>query len=330
MRAAIDAGAGAVVAKSINESEAAKRQLEVADYVLLDDDWRPIAWDAQAPRGASLLCRSGLVQEPFDRWLATLAEVDRDARASDCVLVASLILADLEETVRMARAVEQAGLRWLEVNIGAPHGGEATPGAIVVEKDAERVASITRRLRGAVSLPLSIKLTGETEHLLELVGAARDGGADAVVIAGRFLGFLPDLATRKPVLGTFGAIGGGWALPLTLRWVAKARQRFGPELALIGTNGARGGEDVARFLLSGARGVEMGSIVMIEGYGAIQRSIRELQAFAEREGLASIEEVIGAAADAARSYAGAPASGMGARRWQVVAGRQPASGSHAS
>jgi hypothetical protein len=45
LEAARATGAGAVVAKSINESEAAKRQLDGSDHVLLDSLWRPIPWD---------------------------------------------------------------------------------------------------------------------------------------------------------------------------------------------------------------------------------------------------------------------------------------------
>ena len=323
MRAAIDAGAGAVIAKSTNESEAAARQLEVADYVLLDDRWQPTAWDESAGPGASLLCRSGLVQVPFDEWLDTLAAIDRYARSAECLLAASLIVADLDATASMARKIEQAGLRWLEINISAPHGDEAAAGAITLERDAARVGEITRRVREAVSIPLSIKLTGQTDNVLALVGAARAAGADAVILTGRFLGFLPDLDTRRPVLGTFGAIGGGWALPLTLRWIAKARQRFGAELPLIGTNGARSGEDVVRFLLAGARAVQMCSVVMSEGYAALSRCERELREYLRRQGLTSAERLIGEAADAALTYADAPRSGPGGTRWEAVTGQRP-------
>ena len=328
IRAAIDAGAGAVIAKSTNESDAAARQLDVADYVLLDDHWRPIDWDASAGPGASLLCRSGLVQIPFEEWLDTLVAVDRDARAADCLLAASLIVADLDATVAMARSVEQAGIRWLEVNISAPHGEEAAPGAITLERDAARVREITGQVREAVSIPLAIKLTGQTDNVLALVGAAHEAGADAVILAGRFLGFLPDLQTRRPVLGTFGAIGGGWALPLTLRWIAKARQRFGDRLPIIGTNGARSGEDVARFMLAGARAVQLCSVVMTEGYEALSHCVRDLSAYLERQGIASAEQIVGEAADAALSYAEAPRSTGGATRWEVAAGRRPAGESH--
>lgn len=96
IRAALDAGAGAVVAKSTNESEAAKRQLDGAEYTLLDAEWRPLLWDAPAPADASLFCRSGLVPLPFDDWLTGLAELDRYAATLDSYVIGSLIVAGEE------------------------------------------------------------------------------------------------------------------------------------------------------------------------------------------------------------------------------------------
>src|SRR5438128_656327 len=84
--AAIDAGAAAVVAKSTNESEAAKRQLASADYVLLDDHWRAVGAPASG-RTVSLLNRSGLVDQPFEAWLEVLAATDRLAHERDAYVV---------------------------------------------------------------------------------------------------------------------------------------------------------------------------------------------------------------------------------------------------
>jgi dihydroorotate dehydrogenase (NAD+) catalytic subunit len=75
--AAVDAGAAAVMAKSANESDAARRQLASAEYAWLDERWQPTDPGA----GASLLNRSGLVDEPFDAWIETLARSDARARA---------------------------------------------------------------------------------------------------------------------------------------------------------------------------------------------------------------------------------------------------------
>src|SRR5437763_15102958 len=83
---ALEAGAAAVVAKSVNESEAARRQLETAEYLLLDHEWRPLPW-GPAPRAASLFCRSGLPAQPVERWVDMLAECDDAARQRDSYVV---------------------------------------------------------------------------------------------------------------------------------------------------------------------------------------------------------------------------------------------------
>ena len=297
IRAALDAGAAAVVAKSTNESDAARRQLESAAYALLDADWRPTE---RATRTTSLFNRSGLVARPFDAWVEELAAADADARARDAYVAASLIPADADELPRLARAFADAGLRWLELNLGASHGEEAAPGAIELVSDPERAEEVVARTREAFAAHLTVKLPG-TGDILELVRAARDGGADSVALVGRPLAFLPDLETRRPLLGTFGAIGGAWALPLTLRWVAKARHRFGPDLPVLATNGIRDGGDVARALLAGASAVELGTAVWAEGAAAVERAIGELAHYLERQERTA-KDLVGEATDAVMTY----------------------------
>jgi dihydroorotate dehydrogenase len=106
------------------------------------------------------------------------------------------------------------------------------------------------------------------------VTAALAAGADAVCLSTRSMAFVPDLHTRRPVLGTFAAIGGAWALPLTLRQVAKAYLAH-PDSSIVGTNGARDGYDVARFLLAGASAVALTSAVVTEGPNVLAQCIRE-------------------------------------------------------
>ncbi len=305
IESALSAGAGAVVAKSANESEAARRQLDRTDYALLDAQWRRLPWAFAPPPDATLFCRSGLAQQPFPEWLEMVARLDRAARAQDSYVVASLILADLERGAAMAGEVEAAGIRVLELNIGAPHGGEAAPGAITLEREAGRVAAIVARIRAATRLPLWVKLTGQSEDVAALAAAARAAGADAVTLMGRFMGFVPDLETMAPLLGTNAAIGGAWALPLTCRWLALARRRLGPAAPLIATNGARSGEDIARFLLAGASAVQMTSAIFTGGFGVVPRALDELRDYLARQ-RCHAADLIGKAADRLQSYGEQP------------------------
>ena len=303
-RAALDAGAGAVVFKSCSESETARDQLDRTDYVLLDADFRPLKWDFAPPRGATLACRSGLPRIAFPEWLETVAGLDREARDRDSYVVASLILSDLDRAVAMARQVEQAGVRILEFNIGTPYGDESG-GAVATERGAERVRACVAALREAVAIPLWIKITGQSENVAALARAARAGGGDAVILMGRHIGMVPDIETMAPMLETNLGIGGGWALPLTCYWLARTRKALGPEAPLIATNGGRSGLDVARFLLAGARAAELSTAVMTGGFGVLAEAVETLGAYLERQGM-DAAELVGLAADRVKAFAELP------------------------
>jgi dihydroorotate dehydrogenase (NAD+) catalytic subunit len=286
--AAIDSGAAAVVAKSANESDAARRQYETAEWVFLE-------------RWQTLFNRSGLVPEPWDEWLEILAKADRRAAQRDAFVAASVIPGDEAQLSRLAREVEQAGLRWLELNLSAPHAGEAEPGAIERPSEPARAAELTALVREATHLPLSVKLGAENADVVALARAVRDAGADAVVMVGRHMGFVPDPETRRPILGSFGGAGGAWGLPLTLRWIAKSRAALGADVPLVGTNGARDGLDLARFLLAGASAVQVATSVIVEGFDALPRMLGELTDYLARQGV-DARDIVGEAADSVLSY----------------------------
>ncbi|WGR62201.1 dihydroorotate dehydrogenase (plasmid) [Paracoccus ferrooxidans] len=302
---AIAAGAGAVVMKSSNDSAAAQRQLLQAEYAALDANWNRVGWGSGAPRAATVLTRSGLTPLGFEEWLDQARRMDAAARKADCVLVASVVMAGVEDAVRRARAVEDAGLRVFEFNIGTPYASQAARGAVSTELSPARVAELVGQVTSAVSIPVWVKLSGQSERVPDLVAAATGAGAESAVIAGRALGLVPDLETMQPMLGTSCGIGGYWNLPLTCHWLATTRARLGPDQALIGINGACSGPDVARMMLAGASAVGLSSAVMLRGWDVLRDAVADLEAYCAGKG-ASARDLVGRAADARRSFAEMP------------------------
>jgi dihydroorotate dehydrogenase (NAD+) catalytic subunit len=301
IRAALDQGAAMVVAKSTNESAAARTQLAQTDYALMSDAWQPAPWGQSA--AGNLLCRSGLQPRAAGDWIAALAKLDADARGQDAYVAASIILADLDSAVNLAKMVEAAGIRILEFNVGTPYGDEASHGGVTTERASAKICEQVAMVCGAVRIPVWVKLTGQSENVAALAQAAKQGGAAAVTMIGRMLGMLPDLETMAPVLGTNLGYGGPWALPLTCHWLAKTRKHLGADFPLIGTNGARSGEDVARMLLAGASAVEMCSAVMTGGFGVLGGAIAGLTAYLAGKKL-DAAALRGLAADRVGSYDG--------------------------
>ncbi len=299
IRACIDAGAAAVVAKSINEDPAAARQLGIAEYMLLDARHAPRSW-SNPEITDSLFNRSGLARTTMEGWVAMLDRCEAYARSHDSMVIGSITVSAPEPAGDLARLMGEV-VGCIELNLSAPHGKESASGAVRQVGTAEGVAQYTSAVRARTEKPLIVKLTSQTTDVTVLAKAALDAGADIVAMIGRFQGFLPDLDTGLPQLGSAAAIGGGWALPISLYWVSKSHVAM-PTVPLIGTNGARNGGDVIRFLLSGASAVEIVSAVLMHGPSAIDEAVAAVNAYLTRRGISDIGQLVGAAARASHSY----------------------------
>ena len=284
-------------------SQAAKDQLQRAEYMVLDDAWRPVRWGPRRPPPPpSPAARASRHNRSTLGWSRPCAR--SRSRACDAYAVASLILAELEPATAMARKIEQAGVRVLELNIGTPYASQAR-GVVSTELDPARVHTIVAAVRAAVGIPLWVKLTGQSEHVPALARAAFDAGADSVVMAGRLLGMIPDVETFAPMLGTTLGVGGFWNLPLTCHWLALTRAEIGRDQPLIGINGAQSGLDIARMMLAGASAVAMASPVMLRGFDVLTQALADLDDYLARKNIAAAE-LVGRAADGRKTFAEMP------------------------
>lgn len=307
IRAAIAAGAAVVISKSVNETAAARDQLERAEYRLLDEDFRAEPWRFSAPVPPFILSRSGLVGASVDEWVTRVAALDREAAAKGAYVAGSVVLADLDAALDIGRRFQAAGVRLIEFNVGAPYGDEAK--AVTTERSADRIRTLVAAMRKVLdSSQMWIKLTGQSENVTALARAAREAGADAVVMIGRPLAMLPDLETGRPLLNTNLGYGGRWALPLACYWLAHSRRALGADVPLVGTNGARDGHDIARMLLAGAGAVEMCTAIMAGGFDVIRTSLEELTAYLRAKGTTA-SRLVGNAADHLQTFPEQPVNG---------------------
>jgi len=298
IRQCVDAGASAVVAKSVNESPDAAKQLDIADYTLLDAGLNPVTWDATTG-DETLFSQSGLAQSTVDDWLAMLESAQGYARTQGSMVIGSVTVAGAEGAANLARLMAEV-VPAVEINVGAPHGREAA--AVSQLTGADAVEHYVRTIRAATGVPLIVKLPGQSGDIIGMAEAAANHGADVVAMIGRLNGFVPNLQTWQPELRSWGAVGGPWMLPVSLYWVSKCRKALGDRFPLIGTNGARDGLDVARFLLSGANAVELATALLTRGPEAIRTTIHDLTSYLDQHGMPALGELIGASVRQAKTY----------------------------
>jgi len=301
MKRVIESGAGGLVVKTITDSEAMKKLGFQTRWRYLDEKHQVCR--GNIPRLFTLYGRAGLQDKEIDVWLKEIEEARIMGDKEGCVVIGSIGSTEIPGWVKLAKMMEETGVRMMELNFGCPHPSqmEETKTGMLVGQDKELASDIVKAVRQNVSIPIIVKLTPQVADVVEIARAVKDAGASAVTIINRFVGFCVDVERAEPLIYGLAGTGGPWVKPLTLRWVYQVYRDLG--IPISGTNGVYDAQDVAEFMMAGATVVQMCSVVMAKGYGWITKTIKELNDFLDRKGYKTAEELIGIAAQKVLTYA---------------------------
>jgi dihydroorotate dehydrogenase (fumarate)/dihydropyrimidine dehydrogenase (NAD+) subunit PreA len=301
MKAAIEAGAGGVVAKSVAFSPELAKSFDHARWAVVDEN-RKICSRGEYPKMFTFYGRGGIPLEPPD-WIETLRRVQEVADKHGSVLVGSIGTGPLDKMVETAVRMERAGLRIIELDAGCPQVSQLglSQSEMELVKSHEIAGLIAKSVIGAVSVPVIYKVAAEGHDIIETCRAVKEAGAAGATLINRYVGFLVDIESGKPHLNSMAGVGGPWVLPLTLRWVSQVYRTY-PDLPIFGSNGAYDWQDVVQFLMSGASMAQFCSTLMLKGYRVITEAVQGLEEFMDRCGYSSIDEMVGLAVKNSKTY----------------------------
>ncbi|HIE09648.1 MAG TPA: 4Fe-4S dicluster domain-containing protein [Armatimonadetes bacterium] len=218
-------------------------------------------------------------------------EIEKAKRLCSIPVIASIGCETEKAWVEYAKCVEQAGADALELDISCPHGPRALSGADF-EGEMERVL---RLVKGAVEIPVAVKLTGQLTSPLSVAKRLEVAGANGLVLFNRFTGLDIDLDKEAPVMhGSYAGHGGPWSLHFVLRWVCQISPQVG--IPIAATGGITSGEDVAKCILCGATAVEVCTAIMLLGRRALTKIVKGFERWMEGKGYTSVDEFRGKAA----------------------------------
>jgi dihydroorotate dehydrogenase/Pyruvate/2-oxoacid:ferredoxin oxidoreductase delta subunit len=306
MKKCIDSGAGGVIAKTMTDSPAMRELTTRSKWRFLNE--RHEVCQGKVPRAFSLYGRSGLALEPPEVFLPEIRKTLKYAKEHDTVVIGSIASTEISGWVELGKQMEDVGVPLMELNFGCPHP-KLMPGVrtgMNVGQDFDYACEITQAVAEAVGVPIMIKVTPQVNDLIAFAGRLKEVGAAAVTLTNRFIGFVPDIETGKPLIYGQAGIGGPWIKPLTLRWINEVRKAYRDDLFIAGTNGAYDWRDIVMFIMSGAHIVEMCSAVMAFGYEWLAKQVRGLEEFMDRKGYRTLDDMRGIASDAAMAYADMP------------------------
>ena len=101
-----------------------------------------------------------------------------------------------------------------------------------------------------------------------------------------------DIETCIPILANrFGGLSGAAIKPIAVRCVYEIYEAV--NIPVIGCGGVRTWMDLVEFMLAGARAVQIGSAIALEGLTVFKSVCDGLSEYLKRKGFRSVEEIVG-------------------------------------
>lgn len=241
-----DAGASAIVMYSLFEEELRQQEEETARFM--------INQGIGFGEADSFLPFDSRYQHGLDQYLEQLAELKK---ALHIPIIASLNGTSLDGWVEHGKLLQDAGADALELNVYYLSADPDESGAAV----EARYLELLKALRGAVEIPIAMKLSPYFSGLAHFIKSLEQAGADGVVLFNRF--YQPDIDLDDLQVTSQLQWSRSADAQLPLRWVALLYGKV--NLSLATTSGVRSADDVLKMILAGADISQMCSILLEKG-----------------------------------------------------------------
>lgn len=269
--AAYRAGAGGVVTKSIG---LAPRDGYANPTVEQLGDW-------------GMINAMGLPNPGIDEYPREIAE----AKAQGVPIVGSIFGGDAEEFATLAARMQSTGVHALELNLSCPH---AKGYGSEIGQDPALLSEVVRSVKAVAKVPVWAKITPNSHDPAGLAAAAERAGADAITAINTVRAISVEPTLKRPTLSHgFGGLSGPAIKPIGLACVWQIFERV--KVPIVGVGGITSARDAYEYVLSGARGLQVGTAVATRGVKVFSEVHEGLSELLRVGGFASLEEAVGAA-----------------------------------
>lgn len=262
-----DAGAGAVVMKSIFEEQFLVKGENSEEGQFIH------------PEAIDYLRTGGLLEYGPQKICKTIEGAKKEV---DIPVIASINCQTPKLWPRFAKQIFEAGADALELNIYFLPLDLDESGSDFEKKHLE----ILNMVKDEVSIPISIKLTSQITSLPNLAHRLAEAGSDALVLFNWFLE--PDIDVNNQ---TTRSIKGKGNLFQSLKWVALLADRVSCDIASSG--GVKNSNDIIKMILAGSSAVQACSIFYEKGLKEIESLLAGIQDWMRDKRFDTIDEFRG-------------------------------------
>lgn len=273
-RALEDAGASALVMYSLFEEELRDQQTRQMAF-LADQEMGHSEADSYLPVHADH-------GDELDNYLE---QIRRLKESLSIPVIASLNGVSLDGWVENGKLLAEAGADALELN------------AYYVAADLQlssgemeqRYLTLLSELRGAVELPITVKLSPFFSSLGNFVKNLESAGANGVSLFNRF--YQPDIDVDTLRVAPALHLSQAHDSLLAMRWMGILHGRV--NLSLAATGGIHTAEDAIKMLLAGADITHLCSALLLHGPRQLTRILRGIESWLDESPYDAIDQVKG-------------------------------------
>lgn len=264
-----EAGAGAVVLKSVFEEQIVNETVHLDHYSAYSE--------------AAEYLQFYLKEDYLGKYLELIAGAKKEL---DIPVIASICCLSQGQWVDFAKRIEASGADALELNVFILPTREDESAREIESRYLAIVGSVT----AAVKIPVAVKIGSRFTNPLEIVKGIVHRNARGVVMFNRF--YEPDIDIESLDVTESGVFSSSSELRNSIRWIAMASARF-PRLDIAASTGVHTGADAVKVMLAGASVYELCSVLYKEGPGALAKINRFVEEWMTRRGFGSAQEFVG-------------------------------------
>ncbi|NDV65784.1 dihydroorotate dehydrogenase-like protein [Bacteroides sp. 224] len=264
-----EAGAGAIVLKSLFEEQIALEATQMKDSVYY-------------PEGGDYLV-AALHHHKVSEYLRLIKE---SKAVCNIPIIASINCYSDSEWVNFSKAIEEAGADALEINILALQSDNRyTYGSF-----EQRHIDILKHVKQHINIPVIMKLGHNLTNPVALINQLYANGAAGVVLFNRF--YQPDIDIDKMEQVGGQVFSNGSELSESLRWIGIASSVV-EGMSYAASGGVHTPKDVVKTILAGASAVEVCSTIYKKGNESIRPMLDFIASWMNDKGFERISQFKG-------------------------------------
>jgi dihydroorotate dehydrogenase (fumarate) len=277
VRRCVDAGAGAVVLKSLFEEQLQAEAKDQEEHL----------WLYGHSEAFEYVSKMAMPLGPREY----LKLIEEAKAAVDIPVMASLNCVSPRWWVDYAGQIAAAGADAVELNISAMPSDPARKS----DEIENLYLDIVGALRDRIDIPIAVKIGPHFTSVARMADQLCERGASALVLFNRF--YQLDIDVEKLELTSGYHLSSPDELSLPLRWIALLAGRIDCDFA--SSTGVHSGMDFIKQLLAGANAVQVCSTLYLNGIDQIGRILDDVSSWMTKHGFGTIGEVRGRLSQAA-------------------------------